>query len=377
MNMRQHSYCYKVLKTRNGEPFRPNGSMLKKLVTRASLVFVAITANASGPAQPLSSEAADKTAVVAGPIVLNHTQEDALTGAVDAYRALGIWWQSAVKCDLRQLCQDELFSVQITPAYAQLYFSQANQQSVKVASFPLDTIQAVSLMSNKPAASPAEISYFKLQRFLAVIGRKATQDRQILYSFPNGNDNPFLPWPPRMPTQYEDVSINFDVQGTLGTIVNQIRAKISTRGYDNLRYFSVPGGFAVATDVERVGRHGAIAAADRWTNGKRGGLGSLFDYWRRLLAGEDDRFRVFVMIVTDADLQNDPNVANAEDLRGWKARGRPALSRERAAALALPGTRVWLYVYEFDASKSKGTELVQNERDPLSIRADKEALGLR
>jgi hypothetical protein len=321
--------------------------------------------------------------VVNANLDLQQRQDRALADAVDAYRELGAtWiranWTTAGRCELRRLCADEQYIVQVSDAYVHLLFSPVSQSPIEMAAFPLSAIQTASItMGPLPAKGTAEYSYVRLQRSLSHISRQATAERQQLYRFPDPQDNPFLPWPPHTPSSFEDISSSFRTRTSLGEIASQIRSRIAVRGYDTLRYFSVPGGFAMATDLERVGRGRPVATADRWTSGKRGGLGSLMDYWRRLLAGENDRFRVFVFIITDLDVQNDQESASSDDLRRWKATGRPSLSRQRASATALPGTRIWLYAYEFSASRSKGAELIQNERDPLRINENKTALGLQ
>lgn len=312
-------------------------------------------------------------------IVVNATLDrlHALGDAVEAYRQLGAEWAGATKCDLRRLCPDEQFTVQVSSTYVHLLFSPAAHTPIRLAAFPLSAIRTASIRYGPlPTKGTAEYNYVRLQRSLSFISAQASPERQQLYRFPDPNDNPFLPWPPHLPSSVADVSRSFQTRTTLGEIASQIRSRIMVRGYDTLQYFSVPGGFAMATDLERVGRRGPVRAGDRWTSGKRGGFGSLMDYWRRLLVGEDDRFRVFVFIVTDMDVQNDQDTAKADDLRRWKATGRPSLSRQRASVTALPGTRIWLYAYEFTASRSKGAELIQNERDPLRITQNKMALGL-
>jgi hypothetical protein len=328
-------------------------------------------------AQDTAPDADDATNIVVNANLNRLQRQDrALADAVEAYRELGADWIRATRCDLRRLCMDEQYTVQVSDAYVHILYSPASHSPIKMAAFPLSAIHTAGISGPLPAQGTAEYNYIRLHRSLSLISRQASAERQRLYSFPDPHDNPFLPWPPHTPSAFEDVSPAFQTRTSLGGIAGQIRSRIAARGYDTVRYFSVPGGFAMATDLERVGRRGPVRAGDRWTSGKRGGFGSLMDYWRRLLLGEDDRFRVFVFIVTDLDVQNDQDTAKADDLRRWKATGRPSLSRQRASAAALPGTRIWLYAYEFSASRSKGAELIQNERDPLRIRQHKMALGL-
>jgi len=305
----------------------------------------------------------------------NVEQERALAEVAAAYGEIGEQLGVPSACDLRELCRDERIVVRITPAYVQLLSEAPAQPTVKLASFPVSFIEAAGQDKFTPSAGGnMEASYAKLRQSLVVLNRQA--NRTLLYRYPTAQDTPFLPWPVRMPSTFEDVTANFHSLSTLGGIARQIQHKIAPQGYDNLRYFSVPGGFAVATELERIGRSRPVSPEDRWTRGKRGGAGSIFDYWADLMKGENDRFRVFVFIVTDSDVLHGEQSADEADLDYWRVRGRPALSRERASAMALPGTRVWLYTYEFRASRSKGARLVANSHDPLRAQQNKHALGL-
>ena len=347
--------------------------------TRLSFKTACLCASLMLGSPLLGQSAPDQQADASGLDSLLDEREQALEAflaATDAYNGLAKSTGFNAPCDLRQLCNDERFGIQITPDHVRLIYYSPAWPSTRLASFPVSAIHAPGVARGSlPPIGTQDRSYLLLQRSMALLDKQAA-GRTMLYRFPNAQDNPFLPWPPRTPSSFEEVTGTFKTDVPLGNIAQQIRWRITPRGYDSVQYFSVPGGFAMTTDLERVGRGREVKPADRWTRGKLGGYGSMFDYWKRLLAGEDDRFRVFVFIITDDDIPAGQGQATQADLESWKATGRPALSRNRADAKALAGTRIWLYTYEFNASRSKGAQLIQNNRDPIRAQQNRLAVGL-
>lgn len=187
---------------------------------------------------------------------------------------------------------------------------------------------------------------------------------------------PFLPWPPPAPTRMGDISDALAIKGTLGAIDLQLKMRLLRHGYDRLRYFAVPGGFGITTDVERLAPSG-LPAANRWLVGKEGGWTSLFSYLTSLIRGEDSQFRVFAILVTDEDLRPANFVATETDLSRWKLSGLPYLSATRSKLPVAAGTRVWLLVYEFQPSRSKGSQIVADRDGRFSLTLHARSLGLR
>ena len=193
---------------------------------------------------------------------------------------------------------------------------------------------------------------------------------------PRGIDNaPFLPWPPPKPTRIGDISSGFAIGGNFGQLDRQIRVKLVRHGYEEMRYFAVPGGFGVTTNLERLDSNGR-PSTDRWLIGKAGGWTSLFSYLSSLVTGESAQFRLFAILVTNEDLRPAAFPVTQTDTERWKLSGMPYLSASRARLLVGPGTKIWLLVYEFAPGRSKGTTIVADEdgRFPFSVHA--RSLGL-
>jgi hypothetical protein len=138
-------------------------------------------------------------------------------------------------------------------------------------------------------------------------------------------------------------------------VAGRIQARLAPKGYDRLLYYSVPGGFAVATELERFGSDGRPTGGDkRFQRGKVGGWGSILDFCRRLIEGEDGRFRIFVFVVTFKPFIPESYPATDEDVQHWVSTGAPILPPAIASQATPRGTAATLMVYEF--VENKGVE---------------------
>lgn len=188
---------------------------------------------------------------------------------------------------------------------------------------------------------------------------------------------PFFPWPPPAPSLLGEVTSNFRIGGDLAAINKQIGALLNRRGYDSLHYFGIEGGFVVTTDLERYGENGRPATRDRWLIGKSGRARSFTEYVGNLLFGEKGRFRMFAFIVGSRDPGAAPFIATEQDTQRWKVTGAVALSASTGARPVAPGTRVWLYVYEFENSLDKNSKIVPLTDHAVPLVAHKRSLGLQ
>jgi hypothetical protein len=172
-----------------------------------------------------------------------------------------------------------------------------------------------------------------------------------------------------------DVSTSLHLKGSLGDVDRQIRARIVARGYDHLRYFAVPGGFGITTQVERF-QHNGDPAAERWVVGKTAAWAGFMQYLSNLVFGEEGQFRLFAIVVTPEDIRPAAFGPTETDIARWNASGLPYLSRMRAQQSIEPGTRAWLLVYEFKSSHSKGATIQFDQNGGLPFATHARSLGL-
>lgn len=189
-------------------------------------------------------------------------------------------------------------------------------------------------------------------------------------------DVPFLPWPAPRPNHIKDVTRAVGLAPNFSGVAGRISARLQGEGYDNLRYFSLPGGFAVSTLVERYGDDGRFTEP-RWTKSKVARKTGFLEYLRQLLYGESGNFRLFVFAVTDADMSVAPFSATQSDVDRWQAVGRPSLSSELGAQRVSKATKVWLMVYEFHPSADSKVRLLAAEDSATPLAKHLSGLGLK
>lgn len=173
--------------------------------------------------------------------------------------------------------------------------------------------------------------------------------------------SPFLPWPPPKPAHFVPLSGKVPLGGRFGDVSRRITDRLSARNYDRFLFYIVPGGFAVATELERFDGQGrASGGVGRFQRGKLGGWYGFSDFFHKLIHGEDGQFRVFVFVVTSKSFLPQNYPANEVDVDRWRSTGAPILPSELAVQRVPKGTTLTLMVYEFTQGKG---------RDP-SLRAD-------
>lgn len=173
------------------------------------------------------------------------------------------------------------------------------------------------------------------------------------------DDVPFLPWPPPEPSAMLDLTPQVSMKGRFAEIARRLEGRLTSKGYDKLLYYEVPGGFAITTELERFDEAGHPIDHGRFVEGKVGGWNGWGDYLKRLIAGEQGRFRLFVFVVTSEPFAPGRFPATQTDVERWETSGAFSLSHELAAKLAPRGTRTRLLIYEFEANRGRAAGIRQ------------------
>ena len=171
---------------------------------------------------------------------------------------------------------------------------------------------------------------------------------------------PAYPWPP---PKASDVlvlsSVNPDVlpepgQSTLGDLFDRFERALHDAGFDRMAVYKVPGGFAVATRVERIDEKGT-PLRDRWVFEEDPGM-------RQMLADfffpDTGYFRVLVFT---ASTRNEKAMSGQKPSRSeavrWLEQGAPDLPPGRARKRFTEKHVVSVYVYDFEQAGSLHAEL--------------------
>lgn len=200
----------------------------------------------------------------------------------------------------------------------------------------------------------------------------ANAPQQASTTQPSDDNAPFLPWPPPRPTSM--IKIGWDMTGIADfrTIALQLEEQLRASGYEKLRYFSVPSGFGVITQVERMPVDGrAVPAKQRFKVGKLGAR-NILDYLEMLLSGEAGRYYLGAIIVSNEEFEPSQFGLADKEVRDLLARGSFSLSKQRSAMPVGPGTRVTLLNYEFDTAPARErTLLIRMEGERAQLHADR------
>lgn len=170
-----------------------------------------------------------------------------------------------------------------------------------------------------------------------------------------------FPWPPPRPSTRRllarPLATGSVAAPTLGSVADRLQTALEGAGYVEYGYYPVPGGFALATRLERIHPDGrAYSEPARWQWGQAPLTGfELGAYLRALFDVEQGRFRVIVFVVSDAPLETTAEAPSAEQALGWPGQGAlrlPAALRQQAYG---DDAYTAALVYEFE-SRGRGHE---------------------
>lgn len=135
---------------------------------------------------------------------------------------------------------------------------------------------------------------------------------------------------------------------TLGDLDKTIRSALDSAGYGSRSYYKIPGGYAIATQLERFVDDGRPApGVDRWAVASKLWPFSLENYIKALFATEPGRFRVIVLIVTSTPVQLSSEGAVRKQAIDWVMGGFNVLPPEIAEVLYDGAMNCTALVYEF------------------------------
>lgn len=195
------------------------------------------------------------------------------------------------------------------------------------------------------------------------------------FAFNSPHDFEYISWPLPRPDGVADVTQSIAARRTFGAISGGIVTRLRERGYDSFDYFAVPGGFALATRLERFEGDGRPAAQNRFHVGQLPRARGFTNYLGRLIWGGQGRVRLLMFVVTNRPFSFGRFQANQEDMRRWASVSNHALPELLAAARAGPATRVSLLIYEFQPEQGRGGG-VRSTPDPVSVSLHRSFLGM-
>lgn len=167
---------------------------------------------------------------------------------------------------------------------------------------------------------------------------------------------PGFPWPPpACNARFELPETPFSSLKTLGEVERKIRAALDVKGYTQHGYFSVPGGFALVTQLEQYNGDDGSARNDRtrWLDyPKRDNFAGVLDYLKSFVMPQKGYFRLFVFVVTNRSFGGGTTRVSKEQAAAWLGQGFNKLPDSLAGAAFSSGYGVTALVYEFEVPES-------------------------
>lgn len=168
----------------------------------------------------------------------------------------------------------------------------------------------------------------------------------------------------------------FNGDKTFGDIDNKLQTALDGCRYDVKKYYYVPDGFAIVTQMERMNNDGSSTMPPgRWKYSIAGDINDPISYIKSLFSAPSGDFRVFVFIVTDVDLSSNNQKITDEEVMGWLGNGFTALPQNIRQIPFDDRYHFTMLVYHYNKTGS-GEDAIQVLNDPLTGRTHYEKAGL-
>ncbi|HQT31594.1 MAG TPA: hypothetical protein PLE48_11625 [Thiobacillus sp.] len=184
--------------------------------------------------------------------------------------------------------------------------------------------------------------------------RGATAAHKSSPAAANGDATPAFAWPPPRPstrrTLVRHLLTGSAATPTLEFVSGRLQAALEANGYVEYSYYSVPGGFALATRLERIHPDGrSMAEPKRWQVAHEPLTRfDLSEYLRALFDAERGHFRVIVFIVTPAPLVTGAEPPSAATALVWPREGVPVLPDAMGPIAYGDRYQTHALIYEFE-----------------------------
>jgi hypothetical protein len=162
------------------------------------------------------------------------------------------------------------------------------------------------------------------------------------------NSLPDFNWPPPNSSADTELSLYFSGCQWFSGIDDKLKRALQNTGYHRRRYFQIPGGFALVTQMEQFSADGKPKNKNRWNpQAVRFEEFSISDYLKALFTTEPGYFRVLVFMATAQPIYSTAgHTISRETAQSWLQEGANILP-EDVARNGTMGVKVWSWVYEF------------------------------
>ena len=174
-----------------------------------------------------------------------------------------------------------------------------------------------------------------------------------------------FPWPPPRPTTtYCLPSSLFKYCKKFVDVSEMISNALDNSGYNTKSYYYIPGGFAIATQVEQIDKSGFPKKPDseRWDlDYRQARINSFMDYLNALFtSGKPGLYRCIVFMVTDSSFKNSGQYPSDSLTESLPLNGNNKLPRVYGQLRLNEGFKYAAYIYEIQKNSSSSKVLAQS-----------------
>ena len=181
-----------------------------------------------------------------------------------------------------------------------------------------------------------------------------------------GEASPSIPqfdWPPPKASAQQAIPDKWLRTGpapTLASVADKFEKSLKLAGYAQRSYYSVPRGFALATQFEQIRADGTpLPGDDRWKVGPpRVGNLSLLAFIQALAHAPAGTYRAIVFVVTDSPWVQSTTAPSEAQIMAWAGSGAAALPASIGSLPYGEGYRAHALIYEFRKGASGPAESV-------------------
>lgn len=206
-----------------------------------------------------------------------------------------------------------------------------------------------------PSARDIEVDYLHTSD-IQISATDAMRSR-AQETFPNGDLQHFWPWPPPQASTIYRYPASFLRDGelqTIGEAAEYFEKRLRDASYSRFSYFYAPGGFALATQIEKINSDGSRSeSGDRWVPYTEKHVNSLYQYFLSLVKGKTGDYRMFSIVVTNDPSREQEVGASISLLQNWSSSGLKFLPDWYRYASIEKGSVAYILVYEV---KIRGSE---------------------
>ena len=294
-------------------------------------------------------------------------------------------WARAMIADLQRALDDCTHALELRPGYADALDSRGfvNLKLGKPAEAIIDYDAALKL--SRSASSLYGRGLAKKRIGDAVGGDKdiiaaRALDPEIVNQFATdniGQQFPEFPWPPPKSSALYVIPRDMfvDKAGTgapkLADIQSKLTEALDGAAYYERSYYSVPGGFAMVTRMERIRPDGSPDRERRWMDIKSEENFSLVSYIRRLLFADPGYFRLIVFILTAEPFAATGTPLSPEQGHQLLDRGFDVVPEPTLRRTFSPEHHIVALVYEFSKEKGRDPKLVAPGKLPARTHLEK------